>query len=201
MSAPPPVGETNAERYARLLSGFAERCGRMSADIEDRFQATEDPMVAATLAQAMHAIGRSLRQTIALALRLEREAATIHRQALDEAKAERAEQITQRSARVRSAVEQLLWTEYEGVDCEEDLDGLDTRALIRNLIHEAAEDPGFLDGPVEPIIEHLQASLRHILDSCLGEAPPSSPAGGGGPQDQKGSAQIAPPQYAAADTS
>lgn len=178
MSADAPLTETMADRYAHLLAGFAERCARMTAEIETRFQETDDPLAAARLCMAMHAMGRSLRQTIGLAHRLEQDVLKAQRQADGESRTANERQVAQRAARIRTHLQHIAWTEYEAEDDAAALDDLDADSLIRNLVAEAAEDPDFATGPLEPILARLEDRLRDILDRCLApaSAQPRTPA-------------------------
>src|SRR5258707_7657171 len=102
------------EAEAAGLSELAALDLAMARDFAARAQAAEDPDTANDLARSYQRMARSYRQSLALKVRLAREIARAEREAppppRDEAR------ICQRIEEVRSAVERVIWTEYERSD-------------------------------------------------------------------------------------
>ena len=137
------------ERHARGLAELAEFLLASARDLAARQAAAEEPADAGVLADALHKVGRSYRQTLALEAKLRRDHVRAQRETRDDAQKQRTLQTQQRRARVRSALNQLIWDEYEGDEAEalEDVVGerLDDEELADSFTTEA------LDAQVERI--------------------------------------------------
>jgi hypothetical protein len=147
-----------AERHGRVLHELSELGLELARKLQARALAAEDDAVAADLALSFHRISRSVRQTLALEARLERER---HRQVIDDQAlaVRQAETLRrERKARVRLAVERLVWSELEPDEAESLLDGLD------DLLEEAALAPTFLEGSVEAHIQRIRQDLGLTAD-------------------------------------
>ena len=106
------------ERHARVLAELAELCLASARDLAARQAVAEDPADAAVLASALHKVGRSARQCLALEARLVRDAQRALREDRDDAAKQRTVQTQVRRAKVKSALNQLVWNEYEGDEAE-----------------------------------------------------------------------------------
>ena len=106
------------ERHARALGEFSELCLASARDLAARQLATEDAAEAAELASALHKVGRSLRQSMALEARLRRDQEQGVREAQDRKAQADLTRRRHRRAQVEAAFERLSWD--EGFDYDED---------------------------------------------------------------------------------
>ena len=137
---------------AERLDELADLGMSLARDLHASALASEDPKVKADLAHAFDRIARSVRMSLALKAKLERDAGRDHHQA-HKATVER------RKAQVRHTLERLLWTETESEDLELD-DALD---------HAALEDD-FASAPIEEIITRIKIDLG-LQDPPPGRSP------------------------------
>jgi hypothetical protein len=110
-----------AERHGRILAELSELGLGLARDLQQRALAAETPEAAADLAAGFHRISRSIRQTLALEARLERERRRRAQEDESEALRQRPQRAEQRAAEVRKAVERLIWTEAESEERAEEL--------------------------------------------------------------------------------
>ncbi|MFC3068573.1 flotillin family protein [Phenylobacterium soli] len=113
----------------------------------------EQPETRAKLATAFHRISRSVRQTAALKLRLEREAKRAVREDQAAVRADRERQVDLRKTRIKARVEQLIWTEYEGEDADR------RESILEDLLDADALEDDFLDLSPEAEIARLCMDL------------------------------------------
>lgn len=139
------------ERHGLALAEFAELCLSSARDLHARQLATEDAATAADLASALHKVGRSLRQSMALEARFRRGQETAQREV--ETQAVRAEEKRRgrRKAQVTAAVERLIWTE---AGSEREAEGLISE--LEDLLDEEILADAFGDEPLE----------AHIARTC-----------------------------------
>ena len=161
------AAETMAERHSRLLGELTELGMGVARDLAGRLAAAEGPDEAQGLARAFHQVSRSVRQSMALESRLERE----RRQGAAETRlAEgeiRIQAIQQRRIRLRRDVGRMIWTERERDEAERLLPILD-----RRLAEDSRLDD-FADLPVEVHIARLRAAFGlPANDGAGGEAVP-----------------------------
>jgi hypothetical protein len=142
-----------AERRARILGDLAERGHALACKLHDDAMAADEPEARTKLAAAFHQVARTVRQTLALEVRIERDLARAEREARLDLQAGRERAVTVRKARVKAAVESLAWTEAEPDEAHRILDALDV------LLADDSADPAFLDGEIDSYI----ARLRHDL--------------------------------------
>jgi hypothetical protein len=113
------------ERHALMLGELAELGLALARDLQGRALGAADVGEAADAARAFHAVARTVRQSLALEARLRRELKRetredgVHRAKADFSARER------RGDQVRAAVTRLAWTEAEGDDVDDILEGLD----------------------------------------------------------------------------
>ena len=158
-----------AERHARVLAELSELGLTLARDLQARALVAETPEDAAGLANAFHRISRSVRQTLALEARLERDRKRAEREDFAEAQRQDRARVEKRSDQVRASVERLIWTEYEEDEAERLIDDLG------DLLAEEALYDGFTADPVE----------AHIARICEDLGLPDPPLGGrwpGGPE-------------------
>lgn len=150
------------EADAEGLSELAGLDLAMARDFARRAQAEEDPRVASELARSYQRMARSYRQSLALKLRLKRELTLAARETpplRDEVK------IRERKDALRSAVRQVIWSEYERPDWDEDGDvAWDFGRLESELDQLAARDPAFTEPELDDQVVTLCARLDASLD-------------------------------------
>ena len=69
-----------AERHARILGDLAERGHSLACKLHDGAMAAEDPESCARIAAGFHQVARTVRQTLALEAKLERDARRAERE-------------------------------------------------------------------------------------------------------------------------
>jgi hypothetical protein len=173
--------ETKAERCDRMLGELSELGMALARDLAARALAAETPEQATNLALAFHRISRSLRQTLALEAKVERDRRAGANEAERQArvKAEGAGvRIEHRKIRVRDGLNRLLWEEAERNEEEFEAiaDELDAR------LDEAALREDFEDIPIETLILQIKSDMGLAgelkLTACTPPAPtPDYPIG------------------------
>lgn len=164
-----------AERHGRVLAELSELGLTLARDLHARALGAEDAKTAADLGLAFHRISRSVRQTMALEARLERDRTRRDREVDALAAREAETRVQVRKVRVRSLVERMIWNEVESDEAEELVDELELR-----LDEEAFAD----DFGADPIEAHV-ARIRSDL-GLPALASPSPRGGGGGGADAAG---------------
>jgi hypothetical protein len=180
-----------------MLGEAAELALMLARELAIQARSCEDAAETAVLIEAFHKTTRAMRLTIALDLKLERQAA---HDAADAARAEAALaadaalresrimkaaeaahlQMTdptpaeQQKGRVRKALNRLLWDESEGDAEEYDvlIEDLDAR------LDEAGDAPGFADLPVEVVARKLKDDMRlcgELVVTTAASLVPASP--------------------------
>ena len=163
-----------AERRGRILAELAELGMGLARRVHERAMAAEDAHDADRLTLAFHRLSRSVRQTLALEARLERED---QRAAVeDERRAEdhRRGRVQARRDQVDATVRRLIWTEAERRERGELQAGLD------KILAEACAAETFLEGPVEALI----ARIREDLGLAANDAGLPPPGQGADPPDR-----------------
>ena len=168
---PPPLTPEHIDSlFALLADAGAVGLRKVSA----RMEAAETDEAVERMCRSLQTVGRYVRQTLALKQRFDREqrqvAAEQRREAEDELKkTQRVRDLAvgRRRTQVREHFEGVLWDEYESDEAEELLDGVDHQ--LDDLV---ADDPDFLDIPVETLIARLSDKLG-LLDKD--DAPQDEP--------------------------
>ena len=141
------------ERHARALAELAELCLASARDLAAKQLATEDPGETAVLAGALHKVGRSSRQCLALEAKLVRDAQRALREDRDDAAKQRTVQTQVRRAKVKSALNQLVWNEYEGDEAE----------AWEMAVGESLDDEELVDSfttePLDAQVERIRKSI------------------------------------------
>jgi hypothetical protein len=135
----------------------------LAKDFARRAMAEEDARVAADLARTYQRMARSYRQSLALKLRLKRE---LTRAAADAPPAPRDEvRIRQRKDDLRTAIQRVIWSEYERPDWDTDGDvAWDFGRLESELSGLARRDPAFTEPDLDTQVVTLCAKLDFRLD-------------------------------------
>jgi hypothetical protein len=158
-------GATTADRHAPILAELAELGLSLARAVHEKALAAETPAELAEMTLAFHRISRSVRQTLALEAKLERDRARRDLEVRAEADRGRQEAAERRKRQVRIAVERTIWAERESYDeAERLIDELD------DILTEEALSDEFLAGPVEAHIERIRQDLG------LSGAPADAPA-------------------------
>ena len=156
----------------RELSGLGLELCR---DLQQRALAAEDNHEAAHLAESFAKVGRGVRQTIALKMKLVRDEQAFFRDFKPFLDQQRQEAIARKRRQIHDAVRDR-WTEYETLDDEDEED------LLGDL-HEALERlagrDDFLDTPIHRQIEHL----TELFAAAAASPDAAAPAGGGPPAE------------------
>ncbi len=141
------------ERRNRILAELSERGLTLARDLHERALAAETTEEACNLGLAFHRISRSLRQTLALEARLERDRRRQDHE--DRAEAARQDQarVHRRRSQLRLAVERAIWTEAEGEEAERLIDELD------DVLEAEVLADGFGTDPVDVHIARLCADF------------------------------------------
>jgi hypothetical protein len=157
-----------AERHGRILAELAELGLSLARGLHARAGAAETPQDAERLALAFHGLSRSVRLTLALEARLERERLKAAREDRDHAARDLRERVYVRKAQVRAAVTRqvLAEAETEGEDAEALLDDLHER-LEEEALYEA-----FALGPVEACIARIRSGLGLAPEPCANDPQP-----------------------------
>lgn len=150
-----PTPQSTAEIRARRLARFAELTESLAEHLHDEILTAETAQDKRDLTLAFHRITRSGRQTMALQAKLERDEQQQDREAVELAASEARRPAERQRARIRAAVQRLVWTEAER-------DPYEAERLIRILDNLMAEDDlydVYLEGPIEAHIKRLCIEL------------------------------------------
>ncbi|THD65047.1 hypothetical protein [Phenylobacterium sp.] len=173
-----------ADKQARaeaILGELAELGLMLARDLAAQARAAEDPETQVALVGAFQKTSRTVRLTLALDFKLQRDAARAAREDAAAA-AEHARQgrlaalipargpCEARKGRVRNLLNRLIWNEAEGDADEYEvlLDDLTAR------LDEAAEAEGFEDTPVETLARRIAADMGLSGELVLTAPPPST---------------------------
>jgi len=158
------------ERHGRMLVELADLGMALARDLHGRALAAEDE-AACDLSLAFQRVSRSLRQTLALEARLERERRQGVRDAADLAARETLERVQQRRRQVRTALAPLIWDEAEGEEAEALFEDLEARLMA------GGEDDGFADLPLDACIARIRADLGLApADTADNDTTPAAPS-------------------------
>ena len=159
-----------AERHGRLLGLVAELSASLAQQLHADAMAAETPEARVKAAGAFHKAARSVRQTLAVEMRLLRERRQLAREERDQAEHARRLRSHDRRTYVHAAVTRLIWNKHEKPEAEEIEAELDERIDERAVL-----DDDFLTAPVEVIIARVAAELGlapAALEALLDRAAP-----------------------------
>jgi hypothetical protein len=180
-------GAQVTERQGRILGELAELGLSLARAVHERALAAERPEATSELALAFHRISRSVRQTLALEAKLERDRALQDREVRAEGARDRENNVTRRKHQVRMAVERSVWNEAEGVEAERLLDELD------DILEEDALSDSFTADPIEAHVQRIRADLGLAAnDTPLLHRPEEGGGGGSARSDETEGARGGP---------
>lgn len=156
-------------------------------ECQAKLMAAEDARALADCALALGRASRSVRQTIALQVKVGRARRTQGREDAADGRREAEARASRRKAQAKATVERLIWTEAEGGEAERLIDHLD------DLVSEDALYDGFADGPVEAYIARICADLGLPVPEFMGRLSPEGPQSAPGPAPPTGDAGGSPP--------
>jgi lambda repressor-like predicted transcriptional regulator len=144
---------TTTGHHAPILAELAEMGLSLARAVHEKALAAETQADLAEMTLAFHRISRSLRQTLALEAKLERDR-TRQAQAAEIGTIRTCPQrATERKAQLRTALEPIIWDEAEGEEAEVLLDVLD------ELLAEESLSDDFLAGSIEAHVERIRQDL------------------------------------------
>jgi hypothetical protein len=177
------------ERHKAVLMELAELGLSSARDLHRRQLAAETPEQAVRVAAALHRIGRSLRQTVALEAKLERDAKHGEREdALEEARQVVSldkVRLARRRGQVQAAVERVAWNESETMD---DFDT--AKADLDELLDIEVQDDAFLAADPDLLIARLCKTMgftSEVIPRSGGTPDPGDPSGVASPSSRSGS--------------
>jgi hypothetical protein len=136
-------GAEMEERHSRILAELSELCLSAARHLHTDLLAAKDADIAGRLGVAFHGVARSVRQTLALEARLERDCRRQDREDRERAHQEEEVRVATRKAHVRRVVRRVIWDEAEDDEVQRlvaDLeDRLDEEALSDSFTDEAVE--------------------------------------------------------------
>ena len=163
-------------RQERILAELSELGLALARDLQARALAASDIAEASELGLAFQRVSRSVRQTLALEARLERDRQRADREDRADSSHAATEYAERRKAQVKIAVKRCVRYEHTGVDAENLLDELDDR-----LDEDALHDVFAGDDPIEDFIARMCGELGVPAPGSEDpETESSSPPGGGG---------------------
>jgi hypothetical protein len=157
-----------AERHGRILAELSELGLALAHKLQGEAMAAETPQAAAELGRAFHSVARTVRQTLALEAKMERDRRAearwerAHPEPLPPDEARRAWRLRNRRERVQGPVTSAIWHEHE--DDEEACEDLIDRLVLRV---EALQESGELEArPAIELIDQLCEELGLDPESC-----------------------------------
>ena len=151
-----------------ILDELAKLGLSLARELHRRATEAEDDEASARLAMAFHHVSRSIRQSLALQARMERDRARDAAQVREDAERGRAASREARKGEVRAAVQRLAWTE------KPDWNLFTTRERLDLIVDAEADADGFLDIAVDELVARIARLLG--LSSLRPAAPALSPA-------------------------
>lgn len=159
---PPPL---TPEHIDSLFALLAEAGAVGLRKVRARMEAAETDEAVERMGRSLQAVGRYLRQTLALKLRFDREQASLATERRREAEVEHQETqrvhdaaVVRKRKQVCGHFERVLWNEYEHDDAKEFFDG------VQHCLDDLAEDGEILDTPLETLILRVADQLG-LLDN------------------------------------
>ena len=164
--------ELSQARIDALLSLAAETCAEGIEEARGHMKAAPDAEAFERASRGFNGICRSLRQTIAMKQRVDRERvalATMQARAADDdrdrADTAHRKAIEAHKRRVHALYNGARWHEYELADADEcDLSEADVAEMLSiafiGHLSELAERDDFLDTPIEVLVQHIADALQ-----------------------------------------
>ena len=143
-----------SEHHKAILTELAELGLSSARDLHARQLAAETPEQAVRLANALHRVSRTIRQTLALETRLERDPIRGDREATDHVVSLDRARLAKRRGQIQAGVERVLWSETEELDAYTDL-----REDLGELLDIESKDEAFLTHDPDVLIAQLCEQL------------------------------------------
>ena len=163
--SPVDTPDDMTERHAQGLRRLAELSLTAAEALHERVMAAPTAKEAADWGLAFQRVCRNYRQSIALEAKLVRERQRALREDRDDAAKQRTFQTRVRRAKVRSALNQLVWNEYEGDEAE----------ALEMVVGERLDDEELADSfttePLDAQIERIRKSIG-LGKAAAPETPP-----------------------------
>ena len=171
------------ERQDRILAELSELGLALAQKLQASAMIAEDVSETAELSLAFQRVSRSVRQTLALEAKFDRDRQTAEREDREVAKRAETLRAARRKAQVRLAVERCVWSEADGDEAENLLSDLDDRLELDTLSDAFAGD--------DPIEVHIARLCAELGLSPLEPSPPNracgpAPSGARAPPPPKG---------------
>ena len=141
------------ERSDLILDELAKLGLSLARELHRRATEAEDDEACARLALAFHHVSRTVRQSLALQARLERDRARDLAQVREAAERDRAASREARKGQVRAAVQRLAWTE------KPDWNLFTTRERLDLVLDAEAGADEFLDVAIEELVDRIARVL------------------------------------------
>jgi multidrug efflux pump subunit AcrA (membrane-fusion protein) len=188
------------ERQERILAELSELGLTLARDLQARALAAADIAEASELGLTFQRVSRSVRQTLALEAKLERDRQRADREDRDEAQLARTAYAEQRKAQVKIAVKRCVRYEHDGFDAENLLDELDDR-LDEDALHDLFAGDDDIDLHIARMCAELgvpEPGCDEASKSSTGAAStvPEAPSAAVFPVGDEPEAQVhAPPEW------
>jgi hypothetical protein len=148
-----------ADRREEMLGLLAEKALALACAVQQRALEAETPGEMAALSGAFVKLSRSVRQSIALHAKLESDRQRGERQEQALAPPREPTPAERKQARVRRAVERLVWDEYDRDDEGEEETAFSLLDDLTDRLGELAEADDFLAADVDALIAELAVEL------------------------------------------
>jgi hypothetical protein len=142
------------DAYAPYLREIAGLSVTLARELHNRAIESEDNDQCARLASAFHKVTRGLRQTLALAAKLEQDYVRAEREAQPERDRRHKAKVAERHTKLHRVMQKTIWDEAESPDHAEDL-----IEFLFDVLKEEAESESFLDEPIETQIDRIRLTL------------------------------------------
>jgi len=162
------------ERQDRILAEILELALDLARSSQARALAADDAAEAAHHGLTFQRATRSVRQTLALEAKFERDRKTAERADDDVAKRAKAIHVARRRAQVKLAVERCVWAEADGSEAENLVADLDDILELDALSGVFAGDDD-IEAHVARVCAELGVDTPETLAARRVEAPPASP--------------------------
>jgi phosphate-selective porin len=184
-------------RQERILAELSELGLALARDLQARALAASDIAEASELGLAFQRVSRSVRQTLALEAKLERDRQRADREDRDEAQLARTAYAERRKAQVQIAVKRCVRYEHSGYDAENLLDELNDR-LDEDALHDVFAGDSDIDLHIARMCAELgvpEPGADEASEPSTGAASTASqaPSSGVVPMAEEPEAQAEPP--------
>ena len=148
-----------AERREQMLGLLAEKALALACAVQQRALQAETSEEMAQLSQAFVRLGRSVRQSIALHARLEKDRAGVDHAAAQVRVQDHALAVGKRKRDLRKGVEDVLCADWDPEIDEDNGESFELAESLRERLDDLSEVEGFLDLDPDQLIEQLCEDL------------------------------------------